>query len=88
MTQQRKHYDREFKLEALRLWQTTDKSAREVEEDLGISSGLLYKWNKKFKAEGDAAFPGNGHVSEAEEEIRRLERELEIAKQERDTALP
>lgn len=48
----RRSYSREFKLEAIRLWQTTDKSAREVEEDLGTTHGLLYKWKGKFKAEG------------------------------------
>lgn len=80
----RRTYSREFKLEALRLWQTTDKSAREVEEDLGITHGLLYKWKRKFKAEGENAFPGKGNLSEAEEELRRLRRENEILRQERE----
>jgi transposase InsO family protein len=60
----RRTYSREFKLEALRLWQTTEKSAREVEEDLGITRGLLYKWKRKFKAEGEKAFPGKGTLDE------------------------
>ena len=80
----RRIYEREFKLEAIRLWQTTGKSASEVEADLGITPGLLYKWNSKFKAEGSDAFPGNGHVSEAGADIRRLQRENEILRQERD----
>jgi transposase len=80
----RRTYSREFKLEALRLWQTTEKSAREVEEDLGITRGLLYKWKRKFKAEGEKAFPGKGNLSEDEEELRRLRRENEILRQERD----
>lgn len=80
----RRSYSREFKLEAIRLWQSTDKSARKVEEDLGITHGLLYKWKSKFKAEGEDAFPGNGNLSEAEEELRRLRRENEILRQERE----
>jgi transposase len=80
----RRSYSREFKLEAIRLWQSTDKSAREVEDDLGITHGLLYKWKSKFKAEGEDAFPGNGNLSEAEEELRRLRRENEILRQERE----
>ena len=80
----RRSYSREFKMEAIRLWQTTDKSAREVEDDLGITHGLLYKWKSKFKAEGEDAFPGNGNLSEAEEELRRLRRENEILRQERE----
>jgi transposase len=80
----RRTYSGEFKLEALRLWQTTELSAGEVEEDLGITRGLLYKWKQKFKAEGEDAFPGNGNLSEAEEELRRLRRENEILRQERE----
>ena len=84
MEQERRKYSREFKLEALRLWQTTDKSAREVEDDLGITHGRLYRWKRKFEEQGEEAFPGHGRVSAADEELRRLQRELEIVKQERD----
>ena len=46
MIRQQKNYTREFKLEAVNLWQTTDKSAREIAEDLGISRGTLYRWKR------------------------------------------
>jgi transposase len=84
MTQQRKTYTREYKLEAIRLWQTTDKSARQVEDDLGIARGLLYRWKGQLKDKGEDAFTGKGRMTPAEEEIRRLKRELEIIRQERD----
>jgi len=84
MPQQRKTYTREFKLEAIQLWQTTEKSAREVEDDLGIARGLLYRWKGQLVAKGGDAFTGKGRMTPAEEEIRRLRRELEIVKQERD----
>ena len=32
----------------------------------------------------DQAFPGSGHQAAQEEEVRRLKRELEVVKQERD----
>jgi transposase len=84
MTQQRKTYTREFKLEAIRLWQTTEKSARQVEDDLGIARGLLYRWKGQLENKGEDAFTGKGRMTPTEEEIRRLQRELEIVKQERD----
>jgi transposase len=80
----RKTYTREFKLEALRLWQTTDMSATDVEEDLDISRGMLYKWKAKLTADGKEAFPGQGRLSPEAERIRKLERENEILRQERD----
>ena len=84
MTQKRRKYTREFKLEAVRLWQTTEKSAREAEDDLGIARGLLYRWKSQLTAKSEDAFNGQGRMSAPDEEIRRLNRELEIVKQERD----
>ena len=84
MTKHRKTYTREFKLEAIKLWQTSGKSAQVIEGDLGIARGLLYRWKGQFHIKGEDAFPGHGRMAPAEEEIRRLRRELEIVKQERD----
>jgi transposase-like protein len=39
MKKNRRKHSREFKLEAIRLWQATDRSAREAEDDLGIARG-------------------------------------------------
>lgn len=84
MTVDKRVYSREFKLEALQLWQSSGKSAREIEDDLGITRGRLYSWKKQLKKSGDNAFPGQGRQSGPEEELRRLQRELEIVRQERD----
>ena len=84
MKKKRRKYSREFKQEAIRLWQTTGKSACEVEDDLGITRGRLYRWKRQIEAQGEDAFPGHGRIPAADEELRRLQRELEIVKQERD----
>lgn len=84
MTTKRRTYTDEFKREAVRLWETTDKSAAAVEAELGITHGLLNKWKARMKAEGETAFPGRGRLTPEQEKIRQLERELVIAKQERD----
>jgi transposase len=34
--------------------------------------------------QGEQAFPGSGHQTPPEEELRRLKRELEVTRQERD----
>jgi len=84
MNKNRKTYSREFKLEAVRLWQTTDKSGAEIERELGIGHGCLSRWKQKYLSDGESAFPGHGRVPPEEDELRRLRRELAIVRQERD----
>jgi transposase len=56
----------------------------QVARDLGIADSTLYHWCKAFAQQGDQAFPGSGHQTAQEEEIRRFKRELEVVRQERD----
>jgi transposase len=84
MNKNRRTYSREFKLEALRLWQTTDKSGAEIERELGIGPGCFSRWKQKYLSDGDSAFPGHGRLPPDEDELRRVKRELEITRQERD----
>jgi transposase len=84
MTQDRRTYTREFKLEALRLLESSGKSAAQLERELGIGAGNLYRWKRKFGQDGEDAFPGHGRLTPEQERIRQLERENEILRQERD----
>ena len=56
----------------------------EVDRELGLSEGLLKQWVRKAKREGEAAFPGHRRLKATDEEMRRLRRENEILRQERD----
>ena len=58
MKKTRRKYTREFKLEALRLLETSGKSATQIERDLGIGSGNLYRWKHKLAQKGEHAFSG------------------------------
>lgn len=84
MTRKKRTYTDEFKRDAINLWQTSDKSAATVENELGITHGLLNKWKAQMKSQGEAAFPGRGKLTPEQEKIRKLERENEILRQERD----
>jgi transposase len=82
---ERKKYTREFKVEAVRLLNTDGKSGHEIEADLGIGSGSIYRWRRQLEAEGMQglrAFPGNGRPRD--EELARLRKELGEVKEERD----
>jgi transposase len=84
MTSERRTYSKDFKIEAIRLYETSKKSVRQIEEDLGMSKGLLNKWRATYGQAGEPSFPGKGHQTEQDAEVRRLKRELEIVRQERD----
>ena len=84
MTKERKQYNRAFKQEAVRLLETSGKSASELEQELGIGKGNLWRWKRKFAADGQNAFPGHGRLTPEQERLRQLERENEILRQERD----
>jgi transposase len=77
-------YSRTFKLQALELAKSGQKSISQIERDLGITPGLLHKWKARMKADGQQAFPGKGHLKEDEELIRQLKREVELLREERD----
>jgi transposase len=63
---------------------TSGKTKTQIARDLGISDSALNKWCKEFGEQGEEAFPGKGHQTATEEEMRRLRRENEILRQERD----
>ena len=84
MGKQQKVYTREFKVEAVQLVKSSGKPMSQVARELGISDSALYHWSKQLADQGEQAFPGSGHQTAQEEEIRRLKRELEVTRQERD----
>jgi transposase len=84
MPKQQKTYTQEFKREAVQLVKSSGKPMSQVARELGISDSVLYHWSKQLADQGEQAFPGSGHQTAQEEEIRRLKRELEVTRQERD----
>ena|SRR5258708_443331 len=84
MQKVQKTYTLEFKREAVRLAQTSGKPITHIARDLGISDMSIPEWRKELIEHGSEAFPGSGHQTAEVEEVRRLKRELETVKQERD----
>jgi len=80
----RRQYDREFKLEAVRLSREPGRTVAGVSRDLGINENLLHRWRSQFGREGEGAFPGKGHQSPEQEELRRLRLQLADVTEERD----
>jgi transposase len=84
MVRRRKRYTREFRLEAIQLAETNDKSIAEIERDLGLGSGQIHHWRPQLANECEEAFPGKGYLKPQDEIIRQLRRENEVLRQERD----
>lgn len=83
---ERKRSSREFKQDAVHLARQPDQSVQGVARDLGIRDSSLHRWARELNAQGRSAFPGHGRqvLTSAQAEIKRLQRELDIARQERD----
>ena len=77
-------YTKEFKQQAVQLFESSGKSKTHIARDLGISDSALSKWCQESGKLKEEAFPGKGHQTSIEEENRRLRRENEILRQERD----
>ena len=84
MPKNQRTFTREFKLEAVQLVQTSQKPLAQIARDLGIADSTLHHWRKLFSEQGEQAFPGSGHQTPQEEEIRHLKRENDLLRQERD----
>ena len=83
-----KHYPRELKLEAMRMFYEDGKTRKEITAALGIRSpGRVKTWLKQYRVEGEAAFNkkrrGPGRPPKKENTaayIARLEMENELLK--------
>lgn len=88
MSKKRKsrRYAKEFKLEALQLLKTSGKSGAQIERELGITPGLIYKWRDRYQVTSEEDEPRleASDLAAAQAEITRLRRELKVAREERD----
>jgi len=78
----RQKYDKEFKLNTLRLYEESNLNIRDFEKEMGIGSGCLSHWKREFADSKEKAFPGNG--TPRDQEIAALKRKIERLTQERD----
>ena len=91
MTAKRKPYNiytKEFKLEAIRLMDESDRPASEIATKLGIRRNQLYKWKEQMIKKGDVPSAKKGRPKKEEQsetaklrqENIRLKEENEILK--------
>lgn len=75
-----KKYTKEFKVDAVRLALSSDKTQAQVARDLGIKENALYNWISKYRSE---VLSGE-HGMNPEQELAALKKEVAQLKQERE----
>ncbi len=83
MAKEQKTSTREFKLEAVRVVQSSEQSQAQIARDLGAADSTRSHWRNELTDHGTDAFPGSGHHTPLEEENRHVKREVEVLRQER-----
>ena len=81
-------YTKEFKLEALRMMDASDRPASEVAMKLGIRRNQLYKWKDQMSKKGNVPTAKKGRpkkedqseLSKLKQENKRLKEDVEILK--------
>ncbi len=86
MGRKRRAYSHEFKVEAIRLMRESGRPISHLARELGIRADMLRAWKQQSEGEvglrSEAVVESGGAVES--DEVRRLKRELEIVRQERD----
>jgi transposase-like protein len=77
-------YDKEFKLNAVKLYLKGGGTYQQVGERLGVPATTLIGWVYAHKKAGARAFPGKGNIKESDIEVTQLRKRLLIAEEERD----
>jgi transposase len=75
-----KSYSREFKIEAVRLAEESDRPVTRIARELGVRQNQIYKWKKQMETHSSKAFSGKGR--EVDDETSRLKRELVAVREE------
>ena len=85
MSRERKAYPKEFKVMSVEL-SNTRNDLTALAKELDIPPSLLYRWRKEYSIKQTSSFPGNGKVilTEAEQELAQLKKELRETQMERD----
>ena len=78
-------YDKQFKMAAVKMSQSTDKSVLEVARELGISGSSLRRWINEYDEYGESAFPGHGNaLFNSTYEIKKLQKQIDELKMENE----
>ena len=81
----RRRFDPAFKLEAVRHWQASGKSAAVVAKELGLAESRLFAWRKRlFPAAAAGKAAAGGQAADLQAELEAARREIRHLREQRD----
>jgi transposase len=80
----KRYFSREFKRDAVELVVKKGMSATKVARDLDIHPNLIHLWRRRYFDDGKDTLVGKGNMKPEDAELKRLKKELEDVKEERD----
>jgi transposase len=80
-SRRRRHYDEEFKRNAVELLERGERSAVQLSKELGVSDCSLGKWKRLYGRQGSASL---NLPEAAQSRIEELEREVAAVSRQRD----
>ena len=83
MAKSQKRFTQDFQDEAVRLVETSGRSRRAIAEDLGVGLSTLRHWIDR-RREHEIDRPPEGRQEDMAAELKRLRRENEVLRQERE----
>tara|TARA_R110000782_G_C14751607_1_gene407213 strand:+ start:67 stop:345 length:279 start_codon:yes stop_codon:yes gene_type:complete len=75
-----KKYNKSYKLDAVRLALSSDKSQAQVARELGLKENSLYNWVSQYRSE----VLGTNHDMSPEQELAALKKEVTQLRQEKE----
>jgi transposase len=85
MREKRRQFDKDYKLSAVKLLESSEKPLDLVARGLGISGSMLRRWRDQVYSQGSAYFSESGRQTRSEilrlrRENRDLKRQVEVLK--------
>jgi transposase len=77
-------YDKEFKLNSVKLFKESKKSINVYCKDLGVPLSTFHSWLSAFDKNGAAELPGSGNIKGSNLEVFKLKKELADITEERN----
>ena len=81
---QRRSFTREFKIEAVKLMENSDKSQEQIARELDITTTMLYNWRKKYVIGESSSIENESQLTPEQLKIKQLELENARLREERD----